>query len=517
MFTPADLNLIREKGLTPGVIEDQLSIFRKGIPYLNIIKPATPGDGILQISDNVGDKFVHEFEKAIPGITILKFVPASGAASRMFKSLFEFYYSCQKSKKPAVCKELMEQDPEVEQIFKKLDLFAFYNELQVIAKQNGYTINKLLKDEQYNVLAAYILSDKGLNYGNLPKGLIKFHKYPEGERTAMGEHFVEGALYGKNNNGIVKLHFTVSPEHRMLFEDLVRKVTGKYEKQYGAKYNVSFSYQKPSTDTIAVDPGNQPFRTVDGGLLFRPGGHGALLENLNETEEDIVFIKNIDNVAPDRMKGTTIRYKKILAVLLISIRKKIYYYLREIDSGNSINEDMRKEISDFIQKDLYISSEKIQFRDHDAEVEFFRKKLNRPIRICGMVRNEGEPGGGPFIAVNQDNTFSPQIVESSQIDLSKPGNRQIMKNTTHFNPVDLVCGLRDYRGRKFDLLKYRDMNTGLISNKSKDGRDLKALELPGLWYGAMSDWNTVFVEVPIETFNPVKTINDLLRPEHQPQ
>jgi hypothetical protein len=343
--------------------------------------------------------------------------------------------------------------------------------------------------------------------------LLKFHRYVEGIRTPLEEHLVEGALYAAGATGKVNVHFTVSTEHRELFEHLVKEKVTAYAQKFGVEYNVSFSEQKPSTDTVAADMDNKPFR-VDGKLLFRPGGHGALIENLNDLEADVVFIKNIDNVVPDRLKGETVTYKKLIAGVLVTLQRKAFEYLRLLDGGQYTHEQL-EEIIRFVQQDLCCRKADIKQLEDAELVIYLRKKLNRPMRVCGMVKNVGEPGGGPFLAYNPDGTVSAQILESSQIDMNDPEKKAMFEKGTHFNPVDLVCAVRDYKGQKFDLTQYVDKATGFISHKSKNGRELKALELPGLWNGAMSDWNTIFVEVPLATFNPVKTVNDLLREQHQ--
>ena len=358
------------------------------------------------------------------------------------------------------------------------------------------------------------MDEKGLNYGQLPKGLLLFHAYADGARTPMEEHLVEAALYAASNDE-ANVHFTVSHEHLPLFRKKVEECIAKYEAKYDIKINVSFSEQKPSTDTIAVNTDNTPFRNDDGSLLFRPGGHGALIENLNDIDADVVFIKNIDNVVPDRLKGDTVLYKNVLAGVLVENQKRAFEYLELLDSGNYNHKDL-EEIIRFVQRDLCCRRADIKELEDAELVSYLRSKLNRPMRVCGVVKNVGEPGGGPFLAYNQDGTVSLQILESSQIDKSNPEYVKMFTEGTHFNPVDLVCAIRDYKGNHFHLPDYVDHNTGFISSKSKGGRELKALELPGLWNGAMSDWNTIFVEVPLDTFNPVKTVNDLLRPQHQP-
>ena len=398
--------------------------------------------------------------------------------------------------------------------FEQIEKFAFYNDLNAACeKAFEKNIPALMAEGDYKAVVAALLEAAGLNYGALPKGLLKFHRYEDGSRTPLEEHLVEGALYAANKNGKVNVHFTVSPEHRRLFENLVADKAAVYAKKYGVDYNVTFSEQKPCTDTIAADMNNQPFRD-NGKLLFRPGGHGALIENLNDLDADIIFIKNIDNVVPDKLKGDTVLYKKLIAGVLVVLQQKAFAYLELLDSGRYTHEQVL-EILQFLQKKLFCKNPETKNLEDAELVLYLKEKLNRPMRVCGMVKNVGEPGGGPFLAYNSDGTISLQILESSQIDMDDPEKKEMFEKGTHFNPVDLVCAVRDYKGHKFDLVNFVDKATGFISYKSKNGKDLKALELPGLWNGAMSDWNTVFVEVSLSTFNPVKTVNDLLREQHQ--
>lgn len=435
---------------------------------------------------------------------VVKFVPASGAASRMFKNLFEFLgadYDVPETKFEKT-------------FFEQIEKFAFYNDLNAACeKAFEKNIPALMAEGDYKAVVAALLEAAGLNYGALPKGLLKFHRYEDGSRTPLEEHLVEGALYAANKNGKVNVHFTVSPEHRRLFENLVADKAAVYAKKYGVDYNVTFSEQKPCTDTVAADMNNQPFRD-NGKLLFRPGGHGALIENLNDLDADIIFIKNIDNVVPDKLKGDTVLYKKLIAGVLVALQQKAFAYLELLDSGRYTHEQVL-EILQFLQKKLFCKNPETKNLEDAELVLYLKEKLNRPMRVCGMVKNVGEPGGGPFLAYNSDGTISLQILESSQIDMDDPEKKEMFEKGTHFNPVDLVCAVRDYKGHKFDLVNFVDKATGFISYKSKNGKDLKALELPGLWNGAMSDWNTVFVEVSLSTFNPVKTVNDLLREQHQ--
>ena len=504
MLSPSDELTLKNKGIDKTTVQEQLNAFATGFPYLEIKNAAEPGKGIVRMNENEISETLDCWEKYLQtNVSVIKFVPASGAASRMFKDLFEFLEGANNEPMKAFEKKF----------FADIEKFAFYEELnQVCIKNKAQSILQLIENSQYKPIVENLLSNKGLNYGALPKGLLRFHSYPTEKRTPLQEHLVEGALYA-NVSGKVNIHFTVSTEHRALFENHLNESVAAYASKFGVTYYVSFSEQKPSTDTIAADENNQPFRDKSE-LVFRPGGHGALIENLNDLNGDIVFIKNIDNVVPDSMKDTTVTYKKVIAGLLVKLQQQSFDYLQELES-ESVSESRLKEIAQFCESKLNNFKEDVQSLTDNELRNYLIAKLNRPIRICGMVKNVGEPGGGPFLTVNTDGTVSPQILESSQINLSNPADKEKMLNSTHFNPVDLVCSIRNYKGEKFDLLKHVDKNTGFISLKSKGGKELKALELPGLWNGAMSDWNTVFVEVPIETFNPVKTVNDLLRPEHQ--
>ncbi len=505
MFTKDDLALLQEKNISQQQIDAQLNYFKSGFPFLNIVNAASVEKGILRVSEADEKEYLtawQDFLKTDKQVT--KFVPASGAASRMFKDLFAFVdagYDAPETKFEKT-------------FFDNIEKFAFYDALNEACKKNfGKTISELTEASNYKAVVRALLSIDGLNYGNLPKGLLLFHSYEEGNRTPVGEHMTEGTLYAKDKNGEVNLHFTVSEEHKELFELLVAARKLGYELKLDAKFKVSYSVQKPSTDTLAVDMENNPFREDDGSLLFRPGGHGALIENLNDIDSDIIFIKNIDNVVPDRLKNDEARYKQLLAGVLVKMQQRAFGYLQELTSGEC-SSDKLQEILKFTEKELCIVPNK-SFADDEELKNYLIAKLDRPFRVCGMVKNVGEPGGGPFIAENPDGTASLQILESSQIDKNDTKAVDAFKHGSHFNPVDLVCGVKCYKNNKFDLTKFVDKNTGFISQKSKSGKDLKALELPGLWNGAMSDWNTIFVEVPISTFNPVKTVNDLLREEHQ--
>ena len=505
MITPQDKELLARKGISEEQIAEQLACFETGFPYLKLAAAASVENGILAPDADAQKKYLDAWEAYTQtDKTVVKFVPASGAASRMFKNLFEFLGADYDAPQTAFEKTFFEQ----------IAKFAFYEDLNAACLKNAEAdIPTLVAAGNYKAVVAALLEAAGLNYGALPKGLLKFHSYDDGNRTPLEEHLVEGALYAANRNGKVNVHFTVSPEHRPLFETLVAEKATAYAKKYGVEYSISFSEQKASTDTIAADMENKPFRD-NGKLLFRPGGHGALIENLNDLDADVIFIKNIDNVVPDKLKGDTILYKKLIAGVLVSLQQQAFAYLQLLESGKYTHEQVL-DILQFLQKQLCCKNPEVKNLEDAELVIYLKKKLNRPMRVCGMVKNVGEPGGGPFLAYNSDGTISLQILESSQIDMNDAEKKEMFEKGTHFNPVDLVCAVRDYNGRKFNLLNHVDKATGFISYKSKGGKELKALELPGLWNGAMSDWNTVFVEVPLTTFNPVKTVNDLLREQHQ--
>ncbi len=504
-LSPNDLDQLKQKGISQAQIERQLDEFKTGFPFLKLEAAASIGKGIVTPSEDDIKKYIdswNEYKKG--GKKIMKFVPASGAASRMFKNLFAFLDA--DSDEPTTDFE--------KEFFANISKFAFFNELDAACKKNeGLGVSELIASGKYKLIVENLLNSKGLNYGQLPKGLLLFHSYSDGARTPLEEHLVEGALYA-DSEGIVHLHYTVSPEHQALFEAKVAETKGKYESLYNVKYDISFSVQKPSTDTIAVNPDNTPFRNSDGSLLFRPGGHGALIENLNEIDADVVLIKNIDNVVPDRIKTDTVTYKQVIAGILVELQAKTFEYIKVLESGVYDHAKL-EEIIRFLQRDLCCRKSDIKELE-DAELfVYLKKKLNRPMRVCGVVKNVGEPGGGPFLTYNADGTVSLQILESSQIDKNNVEYMKMFTEGTHFNPVDLVCATKDVNGNSFKLPDYVDRSTCFISSKSKNGKELKALELPGLWNGAMSDWNTVFVEVPLSTFNPVKTVNDLLREQHQ--
>ena len=477
MFTEQDLKQIAAHGLNVKDVERQIENFKKGFPFLKVVRAASPADGITVLTGEDVERAAAYYDEHTANLRVVKFVPASGAATRMFKELFSFVNEGKRGEG-------------IDKLLKNIEKFAFWPELKALLPEGA--------DDK--TIVEHIVKE-GLCYGSKPKGLVTFHAYPEGARKAVEEHLVEGAMYAACG-GTVRIHFTVSAEHMDGFKALLAEKAPEYEKRYGVKYDISFSVQKPSTDTIAVNPDNTPFRTDEGKLLFRPAGHGALIENLNDIDADIVFIKNIDNVTTDARKGDTVRCKKALAGILLELQEGAFKRLEALRAGKA---DLT-EAAEFVEKHLCVKLP----AQYDAAL--LEKILDRPMRVCGMVRNEGEPGGGPFWVAAADGTETLQIAESSQIS---EADMPLMKQATHFNPVDLVCAVKNSKGERFDLPKYVDPSTGFISSKSAGGRELRAQELPGLWNGAMADWTTVFVDVPVSTFSPVKVVQDLLRPQHQ--
>lgn len=507
MFNNQDLEQLTAHGISRTTAESQMARFASGFPFLKLAGSATVGKGIQKLDDESEEKAVARWKQYLAdGGEVAKFVPASGAASRMFKALFSFVNGDEDTAK--------EGSP-VASLLANLENLPFINELNATTvKLYGMPADALLASGRQKEIISAIIGNEGMNYGALPKAMLTFHKYENGDtRTPLEEHLAEGAQTAATN-GKVNLHFTVSADHRKLFEDKIKEVQKGMEDRYGVKYDISLSEQKSSTDTLAATLDNKPFRTDDGKLVFRPGGHGALIANLGDMDSAVVFIKNIDNVVPDSLRNSTVLYKQVLAGTLILAHDKIVYYLNMLHQGCYSADDL-KEMVEFMRTTLCTESPLFDSLSEAELADYLEKKLNRPVRVCGMVRNDGEPGGGPFIATNADGSVSPQILESTQIDTTNDAYMAMMNSATHFNPVDLVCYIKDYKGDRFDLTGYIDHNTGFISSKSLGGKELRALELPGLWNGAMSDWNTIFVEVPSSTFNPVKTVNDLLRPAHQ--
>lgn len=505
-INPGDAATLKRKGITPEKLGEQLKMLRDGFPFLKIEAAATIGHGIVQPSENVVLTCIEIWDQYIAaGGKIVKMVPASGAASRMFKDVFTFVEG----------KNEIPQTDFMKTFFSRIQDFAFFPRLNFVAlSEHGYSVPSLIEQKRYKDVAEALIKIPGLNYGKLPKALLEFHKTMGGSRTPLEEHLAEAAAYAKDHNGTARVHFTVSEEHVPLVEMKIEESKKALEKACGVKFNISLSVQKPSTDTVAALPDGTPYRENDE-FFFRPGGHGALIENLNDIDADVIFIKNIDNIVPDARRHITIRYKQLIGGMLVGVKQKIDGYCRELEAGVP-TEDRMNEMLKFLREVLCVTHDNAENMTPANRAAYLMGKFNRPLRICGMVRNSGEPGGGPYLAYNPDGTVSPQILESTQLNMKDKEVKSMVAKASHFNPVDLVCSIRDYKGHKFNLPDYVDPATGFISSKSREGVEIKALELPGLWNGAMSDWNTIFVEVPAETFNPVKTVNDLLRPSHQP-
>ena len=497
MFTKEDIAQIEQRGSSVQTVEEQVERFKKGFPWMKIVAPATPEKGIQVLDDAAAEAACKYYEGAkINGKC--KFVPASGAASRMFKDLFSGLDALKAGKELA-------DDAPAAKFVDKIAEFAFYT--PELFGEETCKCPEYRKD-----VLAKTLTDEGLGYGAKPKGVLKFHKYTDGEiRTAFAEHLVEAQNYMRNEDGSANLVVTISPEHQHLFEEAYAEVKAAYEAKYGVQYNICFTFQDKATDTVAVDVENKPFRTETDSLLFRPAGHGALIYNLNNIKDEVVSIKNIDNVANERLLPETAKWKKVLLGKALELRDTLHGYLRQLDV--EATPALCDEIEAFLENTLCVTLP--ASADFEARVAAIRAKLDRPVRVAGMVKNQGEPGGGPFIIAEKDGSTSLQVLESVQINMSDEHAKNALASATHFNPVDIVCCLHNYKGESFDLLKYVDEDAGFISSKSYQGRELKALELPGLWNGAMSNWNTLFVEVPLETFNPVKVVLDLLRPAHQ--
>jgi len=495
-LTPVQVNQIQKLGIAPEDIEKQLTAFKEGFPYARLVRPATVNDGIIKPSSTDLEGWIKIYEEHHSRLDIVKFVPASGAASRMFKGLFEYLHSNQPNN-------------DTELLLQHMEKFPFYNDLYQRFANNEKDLTAYFNLTGLKEIVEQLILEEGLGYGQKPKGLLKFHHYPDGERTAVEEHLVEALMHAKGRHG-VKIHFTVSPEHETMFVAEFDRIRKKYPND---KFELTYSFQKPSTNTIAVDENNDPVIESDGSFVFRPGGHGALLENLNGITADLIFIKNIDNIAPDRIKALSVRYKKALGGLAIKIKHQISDYLNYLEWHDSYTQKRKHEIAQFMQ--LYLGIGVPENLDNSIFAGYVKSKLDKPIRVCGMVKNTGEPGGGPFWVLNRKGEPTLQIIESSQVNLKDSQQKEIFAKATHFNPVDMACITTDFAGNKFNLLKYRDDKAGFITEKTYLGKKIKVQELPGLWNGSMAHWITIFVEIPVETFTPVKTFTDWLRNEHQ--
>ena len=500
--TASDIEQMSQLGLSTDRVQQQIDHFRQGFPKSRLDDAATPANGGIHVlNDKEIARYERQYRQLARGRKILKFVPASGAATRMFKDLYAF-----SSTYFGVATNFAKEFPEVKQFLENIRTFAFFDDLRACMAAADLDIEDYLQRGDYSTIINFLLKEQYLGYGALPKGLLKFHRYGALQRTPIEEHIVEGAMYARSSDGTVNLHFTISPEHRAAFRRKIAQVRNYYENTLGIRLHITFSEQKHYTDIIAVDEQNNPIRDEEDRLVFRPGGHGALIENLNEQRADLIFIKNIDNVVPDWMKHTTVIYKQVLAGMLLELHDKVCDALRTLDAHPDAK--ALAKINTFATKELGLTV------PNNVDAKTLHALLNRPMRICGMVKNLGEPGGGPFYTIDTRGRRSLQVVESAQVNHNDPQQEAIFQASTHFNPVDLVCCTKNYRGRYFDLRQYVDPMTGFISKKTKGAVTLKSQELPGLWNGAMADWITLFVEVPVATFNPVKTVNDLLRKEH---
>ena len=515
MYTKSDLKQFKRRGIKPEQIDSQLENFKNGFNFVQIRDAATIGNGIHSLNDEQADEFIRIFEEKRNTLKIMKMVPASGSASRMFKTLNSFLNTYTGSDEDYLNFRLHKEPGSIFSFFEKLKEFPFYTHLKEALYKDRFDLDKLLWKNELITILEYILTDKGLNYNSTPKGLIDFHIYKDHIRTAVEEHLVEAALYA-NDGKMAHIHFTVSEEHMGKFKALLKHVLKDYQKKFNLKYDITFSIQSPSTDTVSLDSKGDLLRDNDGNIVFRPGGHGALIHNLNDLKEDLIFIKNIDNVTPDRNKADTVKYKKILAGVLLKTQARIFDYMKILNKKSSITEENLNEIEQFIYDNLgYKPKEDLVHPNLKERAKYLKNLLDRPLRVCGMVKNEGESGGGPFWVEDAEHGKRLMIVESAQVNQKDKNQKKIFTQSTHFNPVDIVCCTYNYKGKKYDLKDFIDNKQGFITNKSFEGKDIQVQELPGLWNGAMANWNTVFVEVPLSTFTPVKTVFDLLRFEHR--
>ncbi|MFV9549805.1 DUF4301 family protein [Algibacter sp. PT7-4] len=514
MFSDKDIQQIKSKGITIEQVSAQVSRLKNGMTFSNLVAAATIGKGIESYDTKETQEFLKLYEAKQSQLSIVKFVPASGAATRMFKFLFQFLNNFNPLKENIATYAERKNDALITLFTENLEKFPFYKEVNARVKKENPDFDTLPEAEKHLLFVKTMLDAKGLNYSFLPKGLLPFHKYRNAVKTAFEEHLFESTLYA-SSNGKANLHFTVSKNHQLYFSNELSRIREAIEEKTNTTFNVSFSYQNEATETVALKADNDVFRKEDGTILFRPAGHGALIENLNTLNNDIIFIKNIDNIVVSNLNENVSNYKKLLAGVLIEAQEKVFTYLNKLDTGNLDDTDF-KVIALFLRYRLNVPIHE-GFDDYTPKekIIYLKERLNRPIRVCGMVKNQGEPGGGPFWVKDDKGNVSLQIVEFAQINFSKKNQQSIVYKATHFNPTDLVCGVKNYKGEKFDLSKYIDPEAAFITTKTQNGVDIDALELPGLWNGSMAYWNSIFVEVPLETFNPVKTVNDLLKPVHQ--
>ena len=518
VLTSEDLKQIESRGVQPSAVIQQLKNYQQGFPRVQLVAAATTRKGIVQMTEKRMNDNIRLYQEYVNTHKVIKFVPASGAASRMFKHLFEFRNNYRGTNEDQL-EMLKDKGPDsVYYFFEHIEEFPFIEELISDLEKRGYDLETVLKESRYERILTSLLTEKGLNYSQLPKALIPFHRYKDQTRTSFMEHLIEAAMYGVSAGNRCYVHFTILQEHIKPMQKHLEKIRKDIEESFHTNLVVEFSIQDPATDMMAVDQDNQPVRDEKGEMLFRPGGHGSLIRNLENLDADLIIIKNIDNIATDRQKEGTVLYKQALAGKLIFLQDQVFSYLRGLDNPTLPSSKVVDQIWSFMERKLQVVPPEGSNRwKKEEKIEYLLAKLNRPIRVCGMVENEGEPGGGPFWVMEGDGTMSLQIIEAAQIDRTIPEQEEIVQASTHFNPVDIVCSTMNYKGVKFELSNYIDYNTGIISSKSIDGNEIKAQELPGLWNGSMADWITVFVEVPLATFTPVKTVNDLLRIEHTEQ
>lgn len=516
MFSEKDKSQIENHGLTVEKIESQINLIKTGMSYSNLLKAVTINDGILKFDGLEKQEFIKTFESKRANIKMVKFVPASGAATRMFKFLHHFLNNYKLEEESIQAYIERSKNKALSVFFNGLERQPFFEEVLQKTKETVTNYNKLSLDAQRCALVRIMLDKDGLNYSFSPKGLLLFHKYEDYSVTPFEEHLFEATQYASSNNTSY-LHFTVSESHMDSFEEERKKIESRVKETTNNTFNISYSVQKKSTDSIALNSHDEVYKDEQGIILFRPAGHGALLENLNELEYDLAFIKNIDNVVTKSHLQNISDNKKMLAGILLNVQEEAFKCMQQLDMYNLSNLDLLR-ITDFLKDKMnVVISPHFESLSMEKKSQYLMEKLNRPIRVCGMVKNEGEPGGGPFWVIDKIGGISLQIVESAQVDMNDDNQKDILKKATHFNPVDIVCGLRNYKGETFDLTKFVDYNAAFITAKTHAGTDIKALELPGLWNGSMAYWNTIFVEVPLSTFNPVKTVNDLLRDSHQAQ
>lgn len=514
MFSDKDIQYIKSKGITLAQVNAQVDRIKNGMSYSNLIAAANVGNGIKRYNESEIQDFINLYETKLNHLSIEMFVPASGAATRMFKFLFQFLKHFNPKKETIEEYAEKHNDNLIKTFVSNLENFPFYEEVLSKAKTINPNFESLSRDEACVAFVKTMLNENALNYSFLPKGLLPFHNYKTGAITAFHERLLESTLYATSNNK-ANLHFTVSEKHHPYFNSELNKIKDDLEAETNTTFNVSYSYQKEETETVALTTSNEIYRNEDGSILFRPAGHGALIENLNAINSDLIFIKNIDNIVVFNRNKKLVKYKKMIAGVLIEAQEQAFSFLHKLDNKAVSEADMLA-IAMFLSKKMNVSiSDEFDDLSSEKKKQYLKDKLNRPIRVCAMVKNEGEPGGGPFWVKDENGNISLQIAEFAQIDVDNTKQADIVKNATHFNPTDLVCGTKNYKGEKFNLLNYVDPEAAFITMKTQNGTDIQALELPGLWNGSMAYWNSIFVEVPVETFNPVKTVNDLLKPEHQ--